>query len=81
LAEGQTYLVFTLLSTIALKLVYAYHYMKKYALQYIENKNKNIFNNLLRNVSRCTCTLIFQKLPSPHCTRTRTWIEICTHAS
>ena len=40
--------------------------MKKYAQQYIENINKNIFYNLLINVSLHTCTLLFQKFPS-HC--------------
>ena len=38
--------------------------MKKYAYQYKENINKNIFNNLLINVSHRTHTLIFQKLLS-----------------
>ena len=38
--------------------------MKKYAYQYKENINKNIFNNLLINVSRRTRTLLFQKLPN-----------------
>ena len=38
--------------------------MKKYALQYIENINKNIFNNFLITAPRLTRTLLFQKLPS-----------------
>ena len=38
--------------------------MKKYAYQYKENINKNIFNNLLINVSHRTHTLLFQKLSS-----------------
>ena len=37
---------------------------KKNASKYIENKNKNIFNNLLINVSCHIHTLLFQKLPS-----------------
>ena len=71
------YSVFTLLSTITLKLVYVYHYMKKYAQLYIENINKNLFNNLLINVSpRPTFSKIAE---APHRTRTRTRIR--THAS
>ena len=34
-------------------------------LKYIENKNKNIFNNFLIAAPHCTRTLFFQKLPSP----------------
>ena len=37
---------------------------KKNASKYIENINKNIFNNLLINVSCHIHTLLFQKLPS-----------------
>ena len=46
--------------------------MKKYAYQYIKNINKNIFTNLLINVSRHTRTLLFQKLPSLCTTPTST---------
>ena len=58
-------IMFYLLSTIALKFsIYLYN-VKKYALQYIKNINKNIFNNFLIAKSRRTRTHLFKKLPSP----------------
>ena len=54
--------MFQLLSTISLKLVYIYNYMKKYAQQYIENININNFNNFLITAPEL---YFFQKLPNP----------------
>ena len=39
---------------------------KKNTLQYIENINKNIFNNELINVSHHTRVLLFQNFPYCH---------------
>ena len=50
---------------IALKFGICLYNVKKYAQQYIENINKNIFNYLLITAPRRTCTLLFQKFPTP----------------
>ena len=51
--------------SITLKLVYVYHYIKRYAQHYVENLNKNILNNFLIAASYYTRTLLFKKLSSP----------------
>ena len=57
-----------------------YIYKKKNALQYIENINKNIFDNFLIAALRHTRTLLFKKIAKSH-TRTHTRIRIRTCAS
>ena len=49
-------------------------YIKKNALQYIENINKNIFDNFLIATLRHTRTLLFKKIAK---SRTRTRIRTC----